>query len=144
MKNRVEYGSDGLLDEVVTDAGMHIENLGDNDLYLCGYRADGSSIALHITGKVVLVEERPAPDCAPEPEEMTFGRVSVSIMPDGDMILRRAGAVGRGAARESRMWCIAQVEAAIISARSRRGEDAICEFRALEWALRRARARGWS
>lgn len=145
MKNRVEYGSDGLLDEVVTDAGMHLENIGENQLFLCGYRADGSSIALHIEGRVSLVEERAAPDCVPEPEEMVFGRISVSIFPDGDMVLRRAGQVGRGAAKESRMWCIEQVEAALISARarlSRPGEDAVAEVRALQWALQRLRARG--
>lgn len=145
MKNRLEYGSDGRLDEVVTDAGMHLENLGENNLFLCGYREDGSSIALHIDGRVCLVEERPAPDCAPEPEQMAFGRISVSIMPDGDVVMRRAGLVGRGGAKESRMWCVEQVEAAVVAARarlSRPSDDAVAEVRALQWALQRLRARG--
>lgn len=144
MKNLVEYGSDGLLDEVVTDAGMHFEDLGGGNLFLCGYRSCGSSIAIHLTGRVALVEERPAPDCAPCPQTMAFGRISVTVMPDGDMILRRGGAVGRGAPRLSRMWCVEQVEGALISARWRRGPDAISEARALEWALQRMRKKGRS
>lgn len=141
---RVEYGIDGLLDEVVTDSGMHLENLGDNNWHLIAYKSDGSSIAIHMTGRVAMVEDRPAPDFVPGPEVTAFGRISVQVMPCGDMVLRREGQVGRGASRESRMWCLDQVEAALISARNRRGEDAVCEVRALEWAMQRLRKRGGS
>lgn len=57
---RVQYDDDGLLDEVVTDAGMHLERVSKRDLVLLGHRSDGSCIALHITGRVALVEEWPA------------------------------------------------------------------------------------
>ena len=58
-RNRVQYDGDGL-DEVVTDAGMHLERMSDNGWFLSGQRSDGSEIAIWIRGKVTLVEERPA------------------------------------------------------------------------------------
>ena len=61
MSNRVEYDEDGYLDEVVTDAGMHLERMSDRGWFLAGQRADGSEIAIWFTGKIALVEERPAP-----------------------------------------------------------------------------------
>lgn len=57
---RVQYDDDGLLDEAVTDAGMHLEVLSEDGIFVCGHRSDGSCIALHITGRVALVEEWPA------------------------------------------------------------------------------------
>ena len=67
MKSRVSYGDDGLLDEVVADAGMHFENLGDQSLFIRGFRADGSSVVLYIHGRVALVEEWPAEGSPPAP-----------------------------------------------------------------------------
>lgn len=69
------------------------------------------------------------------PKEMAFGRFKVVIHTDGDVVLTRAGALCQGATRESRMWCMDQLEAALAAARRRRGEDAICEVRALTWAI---------
>lgn len=57
---RIQYDEDGLLDEVVTDAGMHLEVLSEDGIFICGHRSDGSCIALHIAGRVVLVEEWPS------------------------------------------------------------------------------------
>lgn len=140
MTNRVQYDRHGMLDEVVTDAGMHLEVNGDDALFLIGFRTDGTEIAIHIAGRVQTVEERDMR--SPDFEGMAFGRFKVSITIDGDVVLRRMGTLGRGAPRESRMWCIEQVEAALISARNRRGEDATCEARALEWAMDRLRKKG--
>jgi hypothetical protein len=139
MRNRVDYNDKGLLDEVVTDAGMHLEVLGEDTVYLCGHRKDGSTIAIYLTGRVSLVEERPAPDDASEPAEMAYGRFRVSVDHHGDVVLRRAGAVGRGGPMISRMWCLDQVEAALIAARNSRGTDAVCQVRALEWAMAQLR-----
>ena len=58
--NRVQYDDDGQLDEVVTDAGMHLERMSEHGWFLVGQRSDGSEIAILFRGKVVLVEERPA------------------------------------------------------------------------------------
>lgn len=142
MTNRVQYGGDGKLDEVVTDGGMHLEAMGDDIWFLLGHRQDGSSIGIHFTGRIHLVEERPAPDPESGPEEMVFGRFRVLITGEGDVVLRRTGALGRGASQEQRMWCIDQIEAALIAARNRRGEDALCQARALEWAIGRLRKKG--
>lgn len=139
MRNRVEYDAEGLLDEVVTDAGMHLEVLGEDTIFLCGHRKDGSTIAIYLTGRVSLVEERPAPDEATEPAENAFGRFRVSVDQHGDVVLRRAGAVGRGGPLITRMWCLDQVEAAMIAARNGRGSDAVCQARALEWAAAQLR-----
>ena len=45
MTNRVEYDENGDLDEVVTDAGMHLERLSKKGWFLSGERSDGTSIA---------------------------------------------------------------------------------------------------
>lgn len=58
--NRVEYDEDGLLDEVVTDGGMHLERMSDGGWFLSGQRLDGSQVVIYLTGKVDLVEEWPA------------------------------------------------------------------------------------
>ena len=50
MTDRVEYDHDGELDEVVTDAGMHLERLDSETWFLSGARSDGSSIAIWFTG----------------------------------------------------------------------------------------------
>ena len=63
MSNRVEY-DDNELDEVVTDAGMHFERMSNKGWFLSGQRSDGSEIAIWIRGKVILVEEWPAPPAA--------------------------------------------------------------------------------
>ena len=59
-RNRVEYDDAGKLDEVVADAGMHLERMSDQGWFLSGQRSDGSEIAIWLKGKVVAVEERPA------------------------------------------------------------------------------------
>lgn len=56
--NRVEYDDLGRLDEVLTDAGMHLERLSDKGWYLSGLRSDGTEIVITITGRVTSVEER--------------------------------------------------------------------------------------
>ena len=63
MSNRVKY-DDNELDEVVTDAGMHFERMSNKGWFLSGQRSDGSEIAIWIRGKVILVEEWPAPPAA--------------------------------------------------------------------------------
>jgi hypothetical protein len=67
--------------------------------------------------------------------EAVFGRIKIQITAEGDVVLQRRGQIGRGVPRDQRMWCIDQIEAAHISACNRRGEDAVCEARALRWAL---------
>lgn len=67
--------------------------------------------------------------------EFLAGRVRARIAEDGSLILTRAGAIGRGVPRQSMMWCAEQVADALRAATQRRGEDAICEARALRWAL---------
>lgn len=57
VASRVEY-SDGALDEVVTDAGMHLERMSKKGWFLTGLRSDGTEIAIWFRGKVTLVEER--------------------------------------------------------------------------------------
>lgn len=64
MKNRVEWTHDGLLDEIVTDGGAHLERTGKDRWFLECHRKDGTSIAVWIDGKVLLVEERDAPTVA--------------------------------------------------------------------------------
>lgn len=59
MTCRVEYDDKGQLNEVVTDAGMHLERTSTG-WFLSGQRSDGTAIAIWLTGKVVLIEERPA------------------------------------------------------------------------------------
>lgn len=58
--NRVEYDDEGMLDEVVTDAGMHLERMSGKGWFLTGQRSDETEIAIWFEGKVILVEERPA------------------------------------------------------------------------------------
>lgn len=60
MKNRVEYDDDDNLDEVVTDAGMHLERLNNKRWFLSGHRSDGTEIVIWFKGDVTMVEERPA------------------------------------------------------------------------------------
>lgn len=71
----------------------------------------------------------------PAPREMVFGRVRVVMQPDGDAVFTRAGMVGHGGSRIWRAWLPEQIADALGAAQRRRGEDAICERRALEWAL---------
>ena len=66
--NRVEYDDKGQLDEVVTDAGMHLERMSNKGWFLAGQRSDGTEIAIWFRGKVTLVEERPAPENHPRQE----------------------------------------------------------------------------
>lgn len=138
MENRKEYDSRGHLEVLATDAGMRLENLGDDNWRLCGYRSDGSSIVIHAVGRVALVEEWPK-DTRPWAARMVFGRISVEITPDDEVILTRAGLVGRGGLRTSHMWSVDQVEAAIRAAMAQHGEEAVCTQRALKWALDRLR-----
>lgn len=67
--------------------------------------------------------------------EMVFGPVKVRVFADGDVELSCRGALGRYAPAVSRMWCREQVEEALASAWRRPGELAVCEARALRWAL---------
>lgn len=63
MKNRIKYGDDGKLDEVVTDGGAHLEYLGGRQWFLSCLRADGSAFSLWFEGKILDTEEQPAPTC---------------------------------------------------------------------------------
>ena len=63
VKNRIQFDDDGYLDEVVTDGGAHLEALdadgrGGTCWFLECFRADGSSFAVWIDGRVTLYEER--------------------------------------------------------------------------------------
>ena len=60
LKSRVQYDDHGELDEVVADAGMHLEVIGDDMVFLLGYRSDGSAVAIHLHGHVSKIEEWPA------------------------------------------------------------------------------------
>ena len=60
-QNRVQYDDDGMLDEVVTDGGAHLERMGIKGWYLSMRRADGSELCVWFSGKVTLVEEREPP-----------------------------------------------------------------------------------
>ena len=60
IHNRVTYDDNGKLDEVVTDAGCHLEHLGGNRWFLNCIRSDGSSFAVWFTGTITMTEERPA------------------------------------------------------------------------------------
>lgn len=66
MTNRVTYddGKDGPehLDEIVTDAGAHLERLDRNRWFLALQRSDGTEICLWFKGKVTMIEEREAPE----------------------------------------------------------------------------------
>lgn len=62
-RNRVTYDDGGDLDEVVTDGGAHLEHMGDDRWFLSCERADGSSFAVWIEGRITLTEEREAPRC---------------------------------------------------------------------------------
>jgi len=57
-ENRVQYDDDGMLDEVVTDGGAHLERMGSKSWYLSLRRADGSEFCVWFLGKVTLAEER--------------------------------------------------------------------------------------
>lgn len=56
--NRVTYDDIGKLDEVVTDAGCHLEHLGGKSWFLNCLRSDGSSFAIRFTGTITMTEER--------------------------------------------------------------------------------------
>ena len=59
--NRVDLNDNGGLDEVVTDGAAHLEHLGGKQWFLNCLRADGSSVAVWITGKVTGWEQRDIP-----------------------------------------------------------------------------------
>lgn len=72
--------------------------------------------------------------------EFVSGRFRVRIIGRSTVVLTREGMIGRGPSMASRMWTVEQVEAALLSARSRRGKEALDEARALAWALAEVRA----
>ena len=55
--NRVDYNPDGTLDEIVTDAGVHLEHMGGKRWFLGAARSDGTEIRVWFDGKVTLVED---------------------------------------------------------------------------------------
>ena len=55
--NRVTYNDDGTLDEIVTDAGVHLEDLGGNRWFLGAARSDGTEIRVWFRGKVTMIED---------------------------------------------------------------------------------------
>lgn len=59
MENSVTY-TDGELDEIVTNGGAYLERMDDSEWFLECVRADGSSVAVWISGTVRRVEEREA------------------------------------------------------------------------------------
>ncbi len=56
--SRITYDDNGKLDEVVTDAGCHLEHLGGKSWFLNCLRSDGSSFAIWFTGTITMTEER--------------------------------------------------------------------------------------
>ena len=55
--NRVDYNPDGTLDEIVTDAGVHLEHMGGRRWFLGAARSDGTEIRVWFDGKVTLIED---------------------------------------------------------------------------------------
>lgn len=73
--------------------------------------------------------------------EFVSGRFRVRIIGKSTVVLTRVGVLGRGPSMASRMWTVEQVEAALLSARGRRGQEALDEARALAWGLEEIRRR---
>ena len=63
MSKRLQYDDEAQLDESVTDGGATLEHMGGRDWFLNCTRADGSSFAVWITGKITMTEERAPPTC---------------------------------------------------------------------------------
>ena len=61
MQNRIKFDDKGRLDEVVTDGGAHLEDMGGNRWFLVCERKDGSCFAVWISGKVTSFEEQELP-----------------------------------------------------------------------------------
>ena len=62
--NRVTYDDKGRLDEIVTDAGVHLEDLGGNRWFLGALRSDGTEVRVWFQGKVTMIEDD-APETKP-------------------------------------------------------------------------------
>jgi uncharacterized protein YodC (DUF2158 family) len=58
MIERMTYGDDGTLDEVVVTGGANLEHLDENRWFLSMLRADGSEFCLWFDGKITMTEER--------------------------------------------------------------------------------------
>lgn len=74
MSNRVTYDDKGRLDEVVTDAGAHLERLSRDTWFLSMERSDGSSFCVWFHGHAVLTEERAPTTDEATPTNHTGGR----------------------------------------------------------------------
>jgi hypothetical protein len=65
VNERVTYDERGLLDEVVTAGGAHLERMSGGEKrgrwFLNMIRADGSEFCVWFSGAITLTEERPAP-----------------------------------------------------------------------------------
>lgn len=58
MNNRIELDDDGMLDEVVTDGGAHLERMNKKSWFLSMQRADGSEFCVWFRGRIQATEER--------------------------------------------------------------------------------------
>lgn len=65
MDERTTYDERGMLDDVVTGGGAHLERMWGNDKrgrwFLNMVRADGSEFCIWFSGEVTMTEDRPAP-----------------------------------------------------------------------------------
>lgn len=62
MGNRVTYDDKGKLDEIVTDAGVHLEHLGGKNWFLGAMRSDGTEVRVWFTGKITMIEDEARDD----------------------------------------------------------------------------------
>ena len=68
--------------------------------------------------------------------QMVFGRIRATRVAGGDVVISREGRVGHGPAMSYRLWDRAQALDVLAAVNQRRGPDASCERRALQWAIK--------
>lgn len=72
--DRITFDADGELDEVVMDAGCHLERIEPDQWILEAHSHDGSSLCVRIEGSVTITERPPLwgdpREVAPVVEEM--------------------------------------------------------------------------
>lgn len=51
MTDRVDFDDNGTLDEIVSTAGAHLENMGGGNWFLIFYHADGTETAVWFSSR---------------------------------------------------------------------------------------------
>ncbi|MTH79401.1 hypothetical protein [Paracoccus aestuariivivens] len=74
-------------------------------------------------------------ETSPTSRQITIGLITVRMLTSEGIELIRKGAAGRGKTQRQVLWNREQIEAAWISASSRKGQDAQDQSKALRWAL---------